>query len=35
MRILLQELGHKQRTKPIYGDNVTAAVIANDTIKKQ
>ena len=35
MRITLQEMGHLQPATPINCDNMTARVIANDTIKKQ
>ena len=35
IRLTLEEMGHKQPPTPIHCDNVTAAGIANDTVKKQ
>ena len=35
IRLILQELGHNQPPTPIHCDNVTAAGIANNTVKKQ
>ena len=35
LRILLEELGHKQPPTPAHCDNSTAAGIANDSVKKQ
>ena len=35
IRLILEELGHKQPPTPIHCDNKTAAGIANDTVKKQ
>ena len=35
IRLILQELGHKQPSTPMHCDNKTAAGIANDTVKKQ
>ena len=35
LRLVLQELGHKQPPTPVHCDNATAAGIANDTVKKQ
>ena len=35
IRLILQELGHKQPPTPMHCDNKTAAGIANDTVKKQ
>ena len=35
MRLTLQEMGNPQPATPIHCDNMTATVIANDTIKKQ
>ena len=35
MRLTLQEMGHPQPDTPIHCDNMTAAGIAKDTIKKQ
>ena len=34
IRLILEELGHKQPPTPIHCDNMTAAGIANDTVKK-
>ena len=35
MRLTLQEMGHPQPATPIHCNNMTAAGIANDTVKKQ
>jgi hypothetical protein len=35
LRLILNELGHKQPPTPIHCDNKTATGIANDTVKKQ
>ena len=35
MRLTLQEMGHPQPSTPIHCNNMTAAGITNDTIKKQ
>ena len=35
IRLILEEMGHIQPPTPVHCDNVTAAGIANDTVKKQ
>ena len=35
IRLILEELGHKQPPTPVHCDNKTATGIANDTVKKQ
>ena len=35
IRMTLEEMGHKQPPTPIHCDNITAAGIANDNVKKQ
>ena len=35
IRLVLEELGHKQPPTPVHCDNITAAGIANDSVKKQ
>ena len=35
IRLILEELGHKQPPTPVDCDNITAAGIANDSVKKQ
>ena len=35
MRLILEELGHQQPPTPVHCDNITAAGIANNTVKRQ
>ena len=35
IRLILEEMGHKQPPTPIHCDNKTATGIANNTVKKQ
>ena len=35
IRLILEELGHKQPSTPVHCDNKTATGIATDTVKKQ
>ena len=35
LRLMLEEMGHKQPATPVHCDNNTAVGIANDTVKKQ
>ena len=35
LRLMLEEMGHKQPATPVHCDNSTAVGIANDTVKKQ
>ena len=35
LRLMLEEMGHKQPATPVHCDNSTAVGIANDAVKKQ